>query len=464
MEYKVQIQTNNKCYIKGDKLKVKGIMLHSTATPGVMAQTYADRWDVYQPGGNSVCVHGFLDNNIFIQTLPFDMKAWHCGGNGNSECIGFEICEPKDYADKEYFEQVKQNALWICSMLMKQCNLSIDSITSHCEAYRNKGSAYASNHADLDHWWKKYFNYTMDDFRNELEKGNYRELEYLNVNKWHSLGYYGEGIEIGNREKFKEGDTHSAEHSRKTYFCIKEIAPKASILSGLELDEINGVDIYTTSMFKNYKDDMHKLENGVGNTICCCSIGNEGQSSYTSLSKHPLIWGIGACALSDNWKAIPTQYSSASDYVDFMSFSNFYIYDKMCSGTSFSSPIFAGMLALVQEYFKKNAGRILYRHEMYEFVKDHCIDLADTGKDSASGYGIFVLPNPEEIDIDKYIGDDDMQRFNTIEEIPEWGKPTITKLMEKGALQGDENGNLDLSMDMLRLLVINDREHLYDYE
>lgn len=57
MEYKVQYLTKNKCYIKGDKLKPKGIMLHSTACPGVMAQTFADRWDTYQPSGNSVCVH-----------------------------------------------------------------------------------------------------------------------------------------------------------------------------------------------------------------------------------------------------------------------------------------------------------------------------------------------------------------------------------------------------------------------
>lgn len=114
-----------------------------------MAQTFADRWDTYQPNGNSVCVHGFLDDKVFINTLPYNMKAWHCGGNGNSECIGFEICESKDYADKEYFEKVKQNALWICSILMKMYNIPIENITSHCEAHRNKGSAYASNHRRL---------------------------------------------------------------------------------------------------------------------------------------------------------------------------------------------------------------------------------------------------------------------------------------------------------------------------
>lgn len=467
MEYKTHIQKNNKCYITGAKLKPKGIMLHSTATPGVIAQTFADRWDVYQPNGNSVCVHGFLDNKEFIQTLPFDMRAWHCGGNGNSECIGFEICEPKDYADREYFEQVKQNALWICSMLIKQYNIPIENITSHCEAYAKKGSSYASNHADLDHWWKKYFNYTIEDFRNELEYGNYRELEYLGVNKWHSMGYLGEGITVANREEYEDGESPHSKHSRNTYFCINEVAPKSNIITGIDLDQIknSGADVFTMSMFKKAKDDIAKLENGVGNTICCCAIGNEGDDHYCSVAKVGVMWGIGACVLPDNWKPIPTDYTSLSEYVDFMSFSNFYNKDrKLIRGTSFSSPTFAGMIALVQEFFLKNAGRKLYRNELYEFIKDNSVDIGDKGKDVVNGYGIFILPNPDSINIGNYIGDDDVLRYNSYEECPDWSKPTIKKLMEKGALQGDEHGNLDLSLDMIRMLVINDREHLYDYE
>lgn len=52
-------------------------------------------------------------------------------------------------------------------------------------------------------------------------------------------------------------------------------------------------------------------------------------------------------------------------------------------------------------------------------------------------------------------------RFNTIEELPEWGVPTIQKLVERGLLQGTGN-NLDISADMLRMFVINDRAGLYD--
>jgi hypothetical protein len=52
-------------------------------------------------------------------------------------------------------------------------------------------------------------------------------------------------------------------------------------------------------------------------------------------------------------------------------------------------------------------------------------------------------------------------RYNTIEELPSWAKETIEKLVTKGYLKGDGNG-LDLSHDMVRMLVINDRAGLYD--
>ena len=45
--------------------------------------------------------------------------------------------------------------------------------------------------------------------------------------------------------------------------------------------------------------------------------------------------------------------------------------------------------------------------------------------------------------------------------MPEWAKPTITKLMAKGYLKGDEEGKLNLDENMLRMLVINDRAGIY---
>ena len=45
--------------------------------------------------------------------------------------------------------------------------------------------------------------------------------------------------------------------------------------------------------------------------------------------------------------------------------------------------------------------------------------------------------------------------------MPDWARPTITKLINKGYLKGDENGKLNLDDNMLRMLVINDRAGIY---
>ena len=54
-----------------------------------------------------------------------------------------------------------------------------------------------------------------------------------------------------------------------------------------------------------------------------------------------------------------------------------------------------------------------------------------------------------------------MVRYQTIEELPEYAKPTITKLVEKEILKGNEKG-LDLNETMIRMLVILDRAKVFE--
>ena len=54
-----------------------------------------------------------------------------------------------------------------------------------------------------------------------------------------------------------------------------------------------------------------------------------------------------------------------------------------------------------------------------------------------------------------------LQDDSVLKDIPEWALPTVKKLIANGSLKGDTAGNLNLSHDMLRMLVINDREGLY---
>lgn len=55
-------------------------------------------------------------------------------------------------------------------------------------------------------------------------------------------------------------------------------------------------------------------------------------------------------------------------------------------------------------------------------------------------------------------------RYNTVDEIKtafSWAETTITKLVDNGYLSGSGSG-LDLSQDMIRMFVINDRAGMYD--
>ncbi len=50
--------------------------------------------------------------------------------------------------------------------------------------------------------------------------------------------------------------------------------------------------------------------------------------------------------------------------------------------------------------------------------------------------------------------------YETYADLPDWAKGAVKKLMDKGAMRGDEKGNLNLSEDMARMCVLLDRLEL----
>lgn len=53
--------------------------------------------------------------------------------------------------------------------------------------------------------------------------------------------------------------------------------------------------------------------------------------------------------------------------------------------------------------------------------------------------------------------DEDMIRYNTIEEVPSWARADAQRLINRGALQGNTDGKLDVSEDMLRTMIVCQR-------
>lgn len=91
MNIKTKIMTANDCYKAGRRIVPRGIMLHSTATPGVMAAQWFSRWN--RPGVKA-CVHAFADDREVWQYLPWEHRGWHAGGTANDTHISIELCEP----------------------------------------------------------------------------------------------------------------------------------------------------------------------------------------------------------------------------------------------------------------------------------------------------------------------------------------------------------------------------------
>ena len=71
----------------------------------------------------------------------------------------------------------------------------------------------------------------------------------------------------------------------------------------------------------------------------------------------------------------------------------------------------------------------------------------------------FVEDEKLWLDFKDRLEEEEVKRYNTIDEVPEWGKATIQLMINKGAFADVKN--LNLSEDMIRMFVFNDRMGMY---
>lgn len=183
MNLRKLILTQNDCYKAGKKIKVKGIMIHSTGANNpylsrylapddglIGPNKYGNHWNQPRPDGQQKCIHAFIgklkDGTIATyQTLPWDHRGWHAGGKANDTHIGFEICED-GLNDRDYFNKVYREAVELCAYLCKMFGLTEKDIICHAEGAK---LGIASNHGDVLHWFPRHGK-TMDDFRADVKK------------------------------------------------------------------------------------------------------------------------------------------------------------------------------------------------------------------------------------------------------------------------------------------------------
>lgn len=198
------ILTKNPCYTAGRTITIKGLMLHSVGCPQPKASVFINSWN--KASYDRACVHGFIDGNdgIIYQTLPWNHRGWHGGGDSNNTHIGIEMCEPacikytggatftcsdtataKAVATRTYNSAVELFA-YLCQKFSLD-PLADGVISSHAEGYKR---GIASNHGDPEHLWRQLgMSYTMDTFRKDVKAKMSNDTSTPPADK-PSSGYY----------------------------------------------------------------------------------------------------------------------------------------------------------------------------------------------------------------------------------------------------------------------------------
>lgn len=165
---------------------VKGIVVHSTACNQKRIAPFYNAWNKESA---TTCVHAVIGEGEHgfgcYQFIQFDKTVGGCGsgrnGTYNTSHVQFEICED-DRTDPAYFAKVYQEAVEFCAYLCELYDLEPDSIVCHSEAH---ALGYASNHADVMHWFPQHGK-TMDDFREDVRDELMMTQEKFNemANNW----------------------------------------------------------------------------------------------------------------------------------------------------------------------------------------------------------------------------------------------------------------------------------------
>lgn len=197
MEIVQAYATKNRCYQVATPLTPQGIMLHSVGCAQPSAAVFARSFNQYQPGGASVCVHAVAqaDGTVY-QTLPWEMRGWHCGGSANNTHIGIEMTEPS--AAMPYAEaaaQITGTYRTAVALFARLCGvygldpLADGVIIGHAEGHRR---GVASNHADPEYLWRQYgMGFTMDGFRADVAEAmaaKNTDEEDDDMIRYHSIG------------------------------------------------------------------------------------------------------------------------------------------------------------------------------------------------------------------------------------------------------------------------------------
>ena len=187
----VCFMTQSTCYKGTTKMKIKGVLWHSTGANNpnlkryvqpddtadnkdelidlIGANSYGNDWNhTTRKAGLNCWIGKLADGTVAaIQTMPWDYKPWGCGTGSKGSCndgwIQFEICED-GLKDAAYFAKIYNEACeitaYLCQLFGIDPNgtinvngIAVPTILCHADSYK---LWLGSNHGDVDHWFKRH--------------------------------------------------------------------------------------------------------------------------------------------------------------------------------------------------------------------------------------------------------------------------------------------------------------------
>ena len=304
------------------------------------------------------------------------------------------------------------------------------------------------------------------------------------VDKFHAAGYFGSRVIAGTGEKVNT-EAYSAggriipvlgegtsEHAVQTAAVFFQVAPEATLYSFSTNTRLTGGqkhwDFFSDcvpvmdekrisnvffSRVENNKEAIEKHREVLKDRPWLkefWAAGNDGAGGYSKLLQVEDAIGVGAAEVLRSNKVIggprvyPAGYTSQTELVDFAAPGNPGVNIRATSqsdsaqilaGTSFAAPWLCAMACLVDDFFLDRTGQALSRAAMVRFFKDHCQDIGEDGRDDRAGFGLVVLPEPGEIDIERYVEVKQMT-FTDQGQIAPWAKEAVEWCVARGYLQG----------------------------
>ena len=424
--------TNNPCYTCGRTITVRGLMLHSVGCPQPSAAVFVRNWN--RADFDDACVHGFIDANTgdIYQTLPWNRRGWHCGDAANNTHIGVEMCEPAciKYTQGATFTcsdpatakaaatRTYKAAVELFAMLCKEYNL--DPLADGVILSHKEGCArgIASNHGDPEHLWKQLgTGYTMDGFRKAVKAAM-------------SAATPGGYTSITGTAKATVGQL-------RAYIKAKNPNVPKSVLDMASLYLSEGA--------------AEGIRGDVAFAQSCLETGNFGFAGSAVTLDQNNFCGMGVTANGMKGNSFDTpQLGIRAQIQHLKAYANTDPLKNPCIDPRFKY-VARGSAAYVEWLGQKENPN-------------------GKGWASGAGYGEKILTILKAILATKEPEKEEPKvRYNKIADMPGYAKDTITKMVNKGFIGGagtkkDENGlpaDLDLSLDMIRVFVTNDRAGLY---